>query len=121
MPGYPIAPLPNRPGCFEAGPLKIILTNHPSDGWHLSVSRKDRIPTWPEIMWAKRHLVPKDIFMVVMVPPDQYWMNGFSNVIQLTEVTEPRHGDLCWHMRKTFDLAKADGLNLIPDDGKDIS
>jgi len=72
-------------------------------------------------MHLKRALVPEGVFMVVMAPPDAFWMNGFPNVIQLVEVRPQDSGaDMIQHMKETHARAVAHGIPTVPCDGRDV-
>ena len=51
---------------------RILVSNEPQ-GWHLSISRRDRDPTWREIATARYRLLPDVPEMGMFLPPlDEY-------------------------------------------------
>ena len=51
---------------------RIIVSNEP-EGWHLSISRRDRDPSWDEIATARYRLLPDVPEMKMVLPPlDEY-------------------------------------------------
>lgn len=57
--------------------------------WHLSVSHRDRIPTWAEVGFARDHLLPEDVWLMVAHPPREYWLNFDHRVLHLWEFDDP--------------------------------
>lgn len=53
--------------------------------FHLSVSHRDRIPTWGELGFARDCLLPLDVWLMVPHPPREYWMNYCDRVLHLWE------------------------------------
>ena len=65
-------PIPDQGGAFALWGLAIIASW--ADGWdHVSVSRKDRCPTWDEMETVKRLFFSDDeIAMQLHVPPSDH-------------------------------------------------
>lgn len=61
---------------FKMGKCRILLSPPHAEagiGWHMSISRSDRYPSWDEIAHARYELLPDDILMVMhLPPPDEY-------------------------------------------------
>lgn len=56
--------------------------------WHLSVSHRDRVPTWGEIGIARDALLPEEIHFMVPHPPRRYWINYNRKVLHLWEMRD---------------------------------
>jgi hypothetical protein len=56
--------------------------------WHISVSVKGqtRLPTWEELKEVRLQLKP-EVFFVVAMPPQRYWMN-YGEVLHLSETKD---------------------------------
>lgn len=70
---------------FKMGKVKIILS-HSQYGWHISISHPERYPTWDEIAKARYELIPNDITMAMMLPPQEEYINIHNFCFQLHEV-----------------------------------
>lgn len=60
---------------FKAGKLFIMLGYQAPWGWHLSISHRERYPTWDEIAYARYELIPDEAKMVMMLPPKSDYIN----------------------------------------------
>lgn len=58
-------------GCFQIPARSMVVVVSAGEGWdHVSVSVKDRTPTWDEMEWVKRKLwEDSDTVMQLHVPP----------------------------------------------------
>ena len=79
------------------GGCSILLAREPAgvEGeklYHLSISRRDRHPTWDEIKTARYRLLPDDRCFGMLLPPSQYYINlpDQDHVFHLWEITDPR-------------------------------
>jgi hypothetical protein len=70
-------------GCF------CIVCNEPPEGWHLSISRKDRDPNWDEIATARYRLLADVPEMAMYLPPLDEYVNIHPFVFHLYEVKRP--------------------------------
>jgi len=70
---------------YRLGPCQV-LVSHPRSGWHLSVSRKDRLPTWEEVRDARYALVPDEVTMALLLPPRAEYVNLHDYCLQAYEV-----------------------------------
>jgi hypothetical protein len=43
--------------------------------WHLSISRRDRLPNWEEVKRARYELVPDEVTMAMLLPPEDEYVN----------------------------------------------
>ena len=50
---------------------------------HMSVSHRDRVPTWEEMGVARDALLPEDAWLCVPFPPRRYWLNYDHRVLHL--------------------------------------
>lgn len=72
---------------YHFGGCHIMLT-HELTGWHLSISCKNRYPTWDEITHARYTLLPADIMMVMALPPPDQYVNLSPNCFHLSEISK---------------------------------
>lgn len=54
--------------------------------WHLSISRKDRYPTWDEIKDARYAFLPGIKYMAQILPPENEYVNIHNNCFHLWEL-----------------------------------
>lgn len=59
---------------FKMGKCKILVSPPTGDqGWHMSISCRDRYPSWDEIAKARYTLLPQQLpFMMILPPPEEY-------------------------------------------------
>jgi hypothetical protein len=55
-------------------------------GWHMSVSRQDRLPTWDEIAHARYTLVPDEVTMAAILPPKGEYINVHNFCMQVIQI-----------------------------------
>lgn len=70
---------------FRVGGASAIVSQQRA-GWHLSVSRPDRLPTWEEIRDARYALVPDEATMALLLPPRSEYVNLHEFCMQLYEI-----------------------------------
>ena len=63
---------------------RIVLTEEPS-GWHLSISRVDRDPTWDEIATARYRILPEVNNMAMHLPALADYVNLHPHTFHLYE------------------------------------
>ena len=69
---------------FKKGENKILVSI--DDGlWHLSISHKDRYPTWDEIKSAREEHLPMDKTFAMYFPPSEEYVNLHQNCFHLWE------------------------------------
>ena len=56
------------------------------NGWHLSISGRDRYPSWDEIVDARYRLVPDEVTMALLLPPREEWVNAHEFCFHLHQV-----------------------------------
>lgn len=79
--------LPEATEAYHLGPL-FVLKGFEEGRWHGSVSTPDRLPTWEEMKEVRRRLLPPDVFLCVLVPPEKYWMNIHNYCLHLWEIRD---------------------------------
>lgn len=75
--------------CFRMNGCGIILAHEP-EGWHLSISRADRDPSWGEIATARYRLLPQVAEMAMYLPPLDEYVNLHPYTFHLLEVRRNR-------------------------------
>jgi len=55
-------------------------------GWHISISRNDRYPSWDEIAKARYELVPDEAEMVMHLPSQKDYVNIHNYCFHLHEL-----------------------------------
>lgn len=75
---------------YMMGGCKIILCREPYKanfqmGWHLSISRRDRDPTWDEIATARYRLCELVPNMAMYLPPLREYVNAHPHTFHLWE------------------------------------
>lgn len=81
-----LPPVGIQPGsqCYKAGKVTIIVSPpYGSQGWHMSISRPDRYPSWDEIVYYRYHLLPESISMAMILPSAKEYVNLHSNCFHL--------------------------------------
>lgn len=78
---------------YQKGGLLVLCSNE--DGlWHLSITAKKRNPAYPEIKDARYNLVPDNVHMAMIFPPEAEFVNvhkGCFHLFQLA-VSEVKNG-----------------------------
>lgn len=57
-------------------------------GWHLSISRQDRYPSWDEIAKARYELLPNDLIAVMVLPSAEDYINIHNYCFHLHELLD---------------------------------
>lgn len=57
--------------------------------WHLSISHKDRYPSWDEIREARYRLVPDAVTMAMLLPPRAEYVNLHDHCFHLHQIAAP--------------------------------
>ena len=65
-----------------------IIVSHESSGWHVSIARRDRDPTWAEIATVRYRLFPEVAQMVMPLPPLEDYLNVHPRCYHLYETRE---------------------------------
>lgn len=64
----------------------LIIVSRQRAGWHLSISRPNRLPTWEEVRDARYALVPDAATMVLLLPPQAEYVNAHNYCLQMYEI-----------------------------------
>lgn len=80
------------PCCYRKGLLAAIVTRDrlrgdPLPRWHISVSHRDRVPSWEELA-AAAHALRPGVPLAVGVPPRSWWINVHPHVLHLWELRD---------------------------------
>jgi hypothetical protein len=79
------------PKAYKMGALHAIVSRDevaPGDlRWHVSVSRRDRVPTWDE-MAKTIHALRPGVMFVIPLPPKNLWVNIHENCLHAHEVKD---------------------------------
>jgi hypothetical protein len=67
------------------GELVVIVTKD-NGYWHLSVSHRNRYPTWDEIKDVRYKFLPNEITVGLLLPPKEEYVNVHPNCFHLWEV-----------------------------------
>ena len=78
---------------YEMNGCAILVELEPG-GWHLSISHKNRYPSWEEIKRARYELLPKDRNFIMVLPPPSDYVNVHPNCFHLYEERCARCGHL---------------------------
>jgi hypothetical protein len=70
---------------FFMGRCRIIVSQQLA-GWHLSISKPDKLPTWEEVRDARYALVPDEATMALLLPPSAEYVNVHEFCLQLYEI-----------------------------------
>ncbi len=68
--------------------LLLAIVSRDMGRWHMSVSHRDRVPTWGELGEARDALLPADLHFMVPHPPRRYWLNYDRRVLHLWEMRD---------------------------------
>lgn len=64
------------------GTIMVICSD--KDGWeHVSLSRKDRCPTWDEVCWVKSKFWDDEDAVIQVHPPQSEWINNHPYCLHL--------------------------------------
>lgn len=61
--------------CWQCGNVRVIVAKE-GGRWHISISRRDRYPSWDEIADARYHFVGDAVDMALLLPPKQDYVNA---------------------------------------------
>lgn len=86
-----------QPGskAYKMGKCKIFVSPPYKDdktdmGWHLSISCRDRLPTWEEVQTARYELLPKHVNFVMVLPKEADYVNLHDYCFHLHELLEDK-------------------------------
>lgn len=73
---------------FKSNTNLRVMLSRDADRWHISVSLPDRYPNWDEIKEARYKFIPNDVFMIMGLPPKEYFINVHENCFHLWEMKD---------------------------------
>jgi hypothetical protein len=78
---------------YDKGPCQVLVSQEPRpkmgavrNYWHLSISCRDRYPTWEEIKDARYSLLPMGLTFAQILPPMNEFVNIHPNCFHLWEL-----------------------------------
>ena len=83
-------PVPGARMFMMNGCSIIVSHDGPEIGWHISIARKDRDPSWNEIATARYRLLPDVEEMSMALPPFDEYVNIHGHCFHLQEVKRSR-------------------------------
>lgn len=92
--------LPLPPECknfevYQCG-LFAVIKSEDHGRLHMSISHKNRYPTWDEIKEAREHFLPMGKYFVMAFPPPDAFVDFHPNCFHLWECLPERERDLIW-------------------------
>jgi hypothetical protein len=78
---------------YAANHLRAIV-GRSAAGWHMSVSHPGRYPTWDEIAHLRYELLPADKTFVMVLPPEDEYVNIHPFTFHLWEAKDLRPSGL---------------------------
>lgn len=86
--------LPEGVKNYSMGDILItVIPPFNGSGWHMSMSRVARIPSWREISYARDQLLPPDTAIVIMLPPGKLMLENENFVVQLHQIVGKSKGE----------------------------
>lgn len=73
---------------YRLGECAVVVTREYGE-WHVSISHPKRYPTWDEVAQARYRAIPKHIWMAMMLPPPEHYVDLNPNCPHLVQVPEP--------------------------------
>lgn len=64
----------------------IVFAGVEAGRWHLSISHKERYPTWDEIREARYNFVPDAVTMAMILPPRSEYVNLHDHCFHLHQI-----------------------------------
>lgn len=63
-------------GAFKIGELVVLIShNEDEGGWHMSMSKKDKMPTYEEMKDMRYKMLPNRIYACEIFPPREEFVN----------------------------------------------
>jgi hypothetical protein len=63
-----------------------VLISRQQVGWHLSISRTNKLPSWEEVRDIRYALIPDEAVMAMILPPKSEYVNVHEFCFQLYEI-----------------------------------
>ena len=70
---------------FVMGGCRILVSQQ-RVGWHLSISKPHKLPTWEEVRDARYALIPDEATMALLLPPQSEYVNVHEFCLQMYEI-----------------------------------
>jgi hypothetical protein len=70
---------------YRMGGCHIICSQQKA-GWHLTISRLDKLPSWEEVRDVRYQLIPDEATMAMLLPPRTEYVNVHPFCLQLYEI-----------------------------------
>jgi hypothetical protein len=70
---------------FVSGSCRIIVSQQKA-GWHLSISKPNKLPSWEEVRDARYELIPDAATMALLLPPMEEYINVHEFCLQMYEI-----------------------------------
>lgn len=78
---------------YEGKPFKyrncVVIISKDDGLWHMSISRKDRLPTYDELKSARYEFFPDVLYMIQIFPPVEEFVNLHVFTLHLWEPRAP--------------------------------
>jgi len=78
--------LPDGMRVCETGTGMRAIVSRDDGKWHLSVSRPNRYPVWDEIKQTRYDLIPDNVYMAMILPPKDDFVDVHPNCFHLWEI-----------------------------------
>lgn len=75
---------------FMMGDVSIIIGADARTGLHISIAHPNRYPTWDEVVHIRYTLLPDNVYMAMMLPPQAEYVNVHENCFHLYQVFPQR-------------------------------
>lgn len=70
--------------------MTAIVSRHPTtQRWHASISLKGRHPTWEEMRDARYDLLPANVWVAMLLPPPEDYINIHEHCFHFYEIPVP--------------------------------
>jgi hypothetical protein len=73
---------------YHIGRCFVTVVQEGDDRWHMAISMRNRVPTWDEMKYAARKVLPQDLYYVLCFPPDRDWMSVHPHCLHLIQTRD---------------------------------
>lgn len=78
---------------YDFGTCSVMISKD-AGRWHLSISHPSRLPIWTEIREARYRFIPNEVYMAMILPPKEDYVNVHPHCMHLFEIDgEKRYSD----------------------------
>lgn len=81
-----------KEGCFIMGKCFVIVAKE-DNCWHLSISKKDKLPSYQNLKDARYKFLPNDVVMAQIFPPKSEFVNVHPYCLHLWEIKSFHQND----------------------------